>query len=267
MTESFPQKLKNEARAFCIAPVFPFMQKDWPLKMWLFIALSYVPVVNVMMARGWRMDYVRRLGWTNPSVLPNPKDSLKFLRHGLLLTVTRFLFAVPPIIIIFVFGLGGFIDLWNDIVAMFQLCLDFFWRRSLKAGEFFSALYSFGKQELLHTVWAFFIENIWLLIYVPVYRIGMIRFALTGKLLQSHGQVRKNFRFLFRNLVDIILMYTFNIFNFVVIFIVDTLLYVSVIGTPLIPIVTFYMSYWNTGYEYGLLARQMVKQEGLSFEN
>lgn len=36
------------------------------------------------------------------------------------------------------------------------------------------------------------------------------------------------------------------------------------LGAGLIPVVTFYMFYWNTGYEYGLLARRMVAEEQLS---
>lgn len=36
--------------------------------------------------------------------------------------------------------------------------------------------------------------------------------------------------------------------------IVDTILVATVVGIPLIPIVTFYMFFWNTDCEYGLPA-------------
>ncbi len=264
MSESLSQKLKNEAQAFFVAPVYPFLQKDWPVKMWLFIALSYVPVINLIVARGWRMEYIRRLGWRLDRVLPAPKDSLRFFANGLLLWIARGAFLLVPVFIIATFGLGGWKDLWDDIRFLFQLSMDFFWRRKLAGGEYLHQLWVFTKSEFIANILAFLIENIYLVVYVPIYRIGMIRFALTGSLIKSHAQILKNLRFLFRNFLDILLMYTFNIFNFIVIFLVDLLLTLSVVGVPLIPIVTFYMYYWNTGYEYGLLARTMVEQEGMA---
>lgn len=266
MVDTLAPKIVNEAKVFFVAPVYPFLQSDWPWKMWIFGALAYIPFLNVIIARGWRMEYIRRLGWHDENVLPAPQDTLKFLFNGIFLWMATGVFLAVPIVIIVGFGLGGWLDLWNDLLTLLQLTSDYFWIGRLTFREFANALWVFVIFELISEILAFLIENIWLIIYIPIYRIGTIRFALTGKLLKSHLAIRRNLRFLYNNLLDILLMYAFNVFNFILVLVVDTILAFTVVGAFLIPIVTFYMTYWNTGYEYGLLARVMVEQEGLLFE-
>lgn len=266
MPESILQKIKNEAKAFLIAPIYPFLQRDWILKMWIFGALAYVPIINLILARGWRMDYIHRLGWRYEKVLPSPRDLITFIKNGVSLWVSTGAFLLFPVVIIVFFGLGGWLDLWNDIVGLFELIIDYFLSRRLTTGEFFGALWNLLVNELIAEFLIFLIENIWLIVYVPIYRVGMIRFALTGNLFQSHLAVGRNLRFLFRNFIDIALMYAFNVFNFILILLIDSILTLTVIGVPLIPIVTFYMFFWNTGYEYGLLAQIMVEQENMTLE-
>lgn len=69
------------------------------------------------------------------------------------------------------------------------------------------------------------------------------------------------------NVVDFLFVYSFGLLLIFIIPIADILLTISVVGIPLIPIVTVYMYYWSTGYEYGHLAQLMVKQENMSFDN
>jgi len=266
MVDTLAPKIVNEAKVFVIAPIYPFLQSDWLWKMWIFGVLSYIPLLNVIIARGWRMEYVHRLGWRYENVLPAPQDSLKFLFNGIRLWLATGVFLAIPIVIIVGFGLGGWLDLWNDLVTLLRLAGDYFLNSRLTTNEFVNALWIFVRNELISQILAFLIENIWLIIYIPIYRIGTIRFALTGKLLRSHLAIRRNLRFLYNNLLDILLMYSFNVFNFMLVLVVDAVLAFTVVGAFLIPIVTFYMTYWNTGYEYGLLARIMVEQEELVFE-
>lgn len=266
MVDTLLSKITNEAKAFVVAPIYPFLQSDWLWKMWIFGVLSYIPLLNVIIARGWRMEYIHRLGWRYENVLPSPQDALKFLTNGILLWMATGVFLAIPIVIIVLFGLDGWLDLWNDLVTLTQLASDYFWNGRLTTSELIRALWVFVIGELISEILAFLIENIWLIIYVPIYRIGTIRFALTRKLLQSHLSIRKNLKFLYENLLDILLMYSFNVFNFVLVLVIDAILAFTVVGAFLIPIVTFYMLYWNSGYEYGLLGRLMVEQEGLSFE-
>ena len=164
MAETMLQKVQNEAKAFVIAPIYPFLQKDWWAKMWIFAVLSYVPILNVIIARGWRMDYIRRLGWQEERVLPTPRDILKFFMHGLLLWIGTGIFLSIPLLIIIPFGLGGLLDLWGDIVTLFTLVVDYFFNRRLTTGAFLSSLWSFVSGELISEVVVFLVENIWLAI-------------------------------------------------------------------------------------------------------
>ena len=266
MPTTMQERLKNEAKAFTIAPVYPFVQRDWVLKMWLFVALSYVPVINLIVARGWRKDYIYRIGWRCNAVLPSPLDTLRFLKDGIKLWVATAIYLMIPLLIISIIGIGGIVDLWNDIVYVATLLFDYVWRRSVETSAFLEQLWSFTKTELLHTIYVVLIENVYLIIYIPMYRVAMIRFSITDRLIASHLSIIKNLRFLFVNLIEILLMYAFNVFNFVLIIVIDFLLAASVVGSPLIPVVTFYMFFWNTGYEYGLLAQTMIEQEGLEYE-
>jgi hypothetical protein len=263
MSESFSTKLGNEAKAFVTAPIYPFIQKDWPIKMWLFLLLSYVPFINVIVARGWRKDYINRIGWKRKRVLPHPKDFFQFLVDGIVLWFTTGIYLLIPIILIAALGLGGWVDFWNDVKFVRDLTLDHFWLKEITWNEYADDLWLFVKNELWATFWVFLIENIYLVVYIPMYRIAMIRYALTGKLLKSHFSFWKNFKFLFRNLFDILLMYAFNIFNFILVIAVDVLFSFTGVGVFFIAVFTFFMPFWNTGYEYGFLARVMVEQEGL----
>lgn len=264
--ETITQRIGNEARAFIVAPVYPFLQRGWITRMSLFIALSYVPLVNLIVARGWRMEYVRRLGWNCHDVLPSPRHVLRYLGNGLLLWLAHGAFLLVPAVVIVAFGLGGWRNVWNDTVYVATLTWDYLWAGGMGTGEYLSLLWRTVVGRLLASATAFLIENIWLVVYVPVYRIGMIRFSLTGRLIRSHLAVWRNLRFLFRNFADIVLMYAFNVFNFVLVFVVDVMLAATVVGAGLVPVVTCYMFYWNSGYRYGHLARRMVADEKLSRE-
>lgn len=264
MTRTFRGKLVDEIKAFVIAPIYPFMQKYWFLNMWLFALFSYLPIVNVIIARGWRKDYIHRIAWRNESVLPNPKDLLKFLRDGVKLWLVHGLYLLLPVVLIMAFGLGGLVDLFGDIKYIVLLSWDYFVRRTIETPVYLNSLWVFTKTEFIHTAIAFLLENIYLVIYVPLYRIAMIRYSVTGKLRASHLAVVPNLKFLFRNFVGIILMYAFNVFNFLIILAFDFILELTVVGIPLIPIVTVYMFFWNSGYEYGLLGRSMVEDECLA---
>lgn len=253
-------KVEHGFKAYLYSFIYPFTQKDWPQKMWLFVVLSYIPVINIIIARGWRLEFVHRLGHGFERPLPGPRDVFKFFKNGLLLWLVTGFFLLLPVVIISKLGLGGFREFVRDIIQLLYLCWDLI-RGNKSLSEFFAALGSFTKNELLESFGAFMIENIYLIIYLPLYRIGMIRFALTKNLLASLTAVGKNLRFIFNNFLEVVLLYAFFLLEFLVVLLVDFILALSVIGIPLIPIVTVYMYYWSTGYEYGHIARLMVEQE------
>lgn len=255
-------QFEHGLKAYLYSFIYPFTQKDWIQKMWLFAVISYIPFVNLIIARGWRLEFVHRLGWNYERPLPSPRDTIRFVSNGILLWIVTGLFLLVPVIIISVLGLGGLREFWNDLIHLFSLAWDFLWGRK-SSGEFGSSMVSFARNELLESFWKFLIENIYLLIYVPLYRIGMIRFALTRNLVASLFAFRKNLKFIYRNFIEVILLYCFFLVELAVAFIVTWVLALTIIGVPLIPIIIVYMYYWSTGYEYGHIARLMVEQEAM----
>lgn len=264
MATDFLSSIKSEIRNFAIAPIYPFLQRDWPLKMWVFVLLSYIPFVNVIVARGWRKEYVHRISWGYDRALPNPIHSFQFLLDGIKLWLVTGIYIGVPIIIIVLFGLDGVIDLISDLLELIRLFFSYFFG-SMTGSQFSGELKAFIEEEFINKLYVFLIENIYLVIYVPMYRIAMIRYSITGRLIRSHMSFKKNVMFFKQHFWEIILIYVFNAFNFFLILVIDFFLMVTVIGSPLIPIVTFFVYFWVSGYEYGLLGRYMIREEKLNY--
>ena len=254
-------KLKHATHHFLTGLIYPFLQKGWPLRMWIFGLLSYVPVVNLIIARGWRLEMVHRVGWEYKQSLPEAKDIFRFFVNGILLWSITGLYILFPFVLVRLLGLEGWSALYEDAKYVIFLFVDLLTEESMTFSKFSGLLGGFIVNELLEALYAFLIHNIWLVIYIPLYRVAMVRFALTKNLLLSHFSLLANFRFVFRNFIDIILLYVFMIVGGFVTLAIDGLLAMSVIGIPLIPIVTTYMYFWYTGYEYGMLGRKMAVQE------
>ena len=76
-------------------------------------------------------------------------------------------------------------------------------------------------------------------------------------MIQSHLKVAANFR-------SILLMHLLFFLEAVAAFIISVLFTLIGLLIPLIPIVIVFMAYWTSGYDFGLLAKKMVEQEGLT---
>jgi hypothetical protein len=259
--QKFTNKVREKTKEFIKAPIFPFLQEDWNSKMPIFFVLGFIPIFNIILHRGWRIEYIHRLGWGYENILPSPLKTCKLFDKGITLWVINAIFILTPSLIMNIISLSQLTNFWLDLIKLFYLLF-----RSAPIEEYFQALWEFLADEFIYTILDFFIENFWLLIYVPIYRIGTIRFALTGKLIHSYFSIRKNFKFLYKNFIDMIFLYVFNIFNFILVLLVDLVLAITIVGVPLIPAITSYLYYWSSGYRHGMLAKLMVEQEGLNYE-
>jgi hypothetical protein len=255
------RKLKLSFKIYLKSFIFPFIQKDWIRKMWLFFTISYVPILDYIVIRGWRLQYVHNLGWKKENPLPEPKLLFKFTKNGILLWIMTGVYLTIPFILLRVLGWDGFVDLLKDIWTF----LGLIWNIIIDGfnSSHYEELWKFIKTEFLHEILTLLVNTIFLIIYVPFYRIGMIRYALTNEILKSHLSIFKNIKFLVKNFFYIIMLYFLLLLKVIVILVVDIVLTATVIGIILIPIATVYMFYWNTGFEYGHLAQLMVEQEQL----
>ncbi|MEO1234282.1 MAG: hypothetical protein AAFZ18_35855 [Myxococcota bacterium] len=162
-----PEKVKQEATNFIVGLVFPFLQRDWPVKLWIFWALSYVPVVGFIVARGWRLDLIHRIAWDYDRVLPEVKALPRHFIRGLVLwLITAAYLAVPGFIIVYL-GLGGVYDLYQDILQIFTMLREFLWEGTRTPTQLLVGLWDFTINEIVATIGAVLIENIYLFIYIP----------------------------------------------------------------------------------------------------
>jgi hypothetical protein len=78
-------KLEKGLKSYFYSFIFPFTQKDCLQKMWISVVITYVPFLNLLILRGWRFEFVHRLGWHVERPLPKATDIVKFLVNGLVL--------------------------------------------------------------------------------------------------------------------------------------------------------------------------------------
>ncbi|KAA3631281.1 MAG: DUF4013 domain-containing protein [Bacteroidetes bacterium] len=256
-------RLFEEARAFLYSLVFPFHEKGFWNKTPVFILAAFVPFLNIIILRGWRVELTHRMGWNYEQILPSSSLSkmLSYVFKGIKLWIVTGLYLIVPAILIYKLGLRGTGNMIRYFQELFYFLVDYF------NGTNSQGIIGFGLSWLFRIIFrgilVFLIENIWLVLYIPMYRIAMIRYALTGKLIYSHLAVVKNFKFLMRNIWTFLLLYGLFFLDSVIKFLVSLVLTMTVILVPLIPVITIFVSYWSSGYDFGLLAQRMVKQEGL----
>lgn len=254
----------EEIKAFFYAITFPFFEKDVIKKTAFFVFVSFVPFINLLLLRGWRMELTHRIGWGYERILPSSKFGkiIQYAKNGLKLWIATAVYLLIPGLLISKLGLKGTSVIVENFQALFTYLRDY-WRGNAEQG-----ILSFAITWLFAIIFkgflAFLIQNIWLIIYLPMYRIAMIRTSLTGNLLASHLALGKNFTFLRRNFKSIFLLFALFFTGWIAIYLVTILFTMTVILVPLIPVFILYMGYWSSGYDYGLLAKRMVEQENLA---
>jgi len=56
--QKFTNKVREKTKEFIKAPIFPFLQEDWNSKMPIFFVLGFIPIFNIILHRGWRIEYI-----------------------------------------------------------------------------------------------------------------------------------------------------------------------------------------------------------------
>ncbi len=156
------------------ALLFPFrnIQDVWRMTP-LAISLTVFPPLGVLLARGWRLDVVRRFGAGDPEPIPRLKETGRHFALGLLLALLRTLFLAPAVVLLLIFSA---LSVWELVVATGKWVVY----ASLGWGE---------ATTLRHVVTEFLVPAAlqslaplaYLLLAWPLYRACIIRYALTGR--------------------------------------------------------------------------------------
>lgn len=242
--------------------IYPFKEEDWLSKMWVIPILGFtvIPLIELIVLRGWRVELVRRIGLKEDYILPKISIThiLRYFIHGLKLWMITGIYLTIPIIVFRLFGINPFRQLGYEIGNLFVELWNYMW--GIGSGVslltlFWDSFWAITKELL--------IQNAWLLFYYPYYRTATIRYAITNRFRKSHLAFWSNIRFMIRNVKDFVVMLINQIIDKVILFFVTAI--INIILTPFIGVfaLTFliYADYWTSGYEYGMIAQKMVAQD------
>jgi hypothetical protein len=131
----------------------PFQDQNWIGRYWIVPVLALVPVINLIMLRGWRLENTANLARQRTPSLPAPELFFIFLLKGALLWLMTAVYHAPH--------------------AVFLL---------IHAAQLFHAAEQ-GQDALIHELAVVGIVTVAASIITwPLYRIAMMRYAATGSL-------------------------------------------------------------------------------------
>lgn len=229
--------------------LWPFRSKqEWP-RMWWLLLIDYIPVVNLIVMRGWRLEVVRRMARGEQPITPHFQSILKFFGNGLLLWTMTALYALLPLVIIAQLGVGGFKDFVGDLVEFSKILL----------GQSDQSLAEFARNELIDSLLEVLIELAWIPLSSPLYRAAMIRFAVTSDI-ASFGNFPATIGFIFRHFGAFVKLYLFSFLLGIAVAMLGGFLVITGVGAIVVPLVTVPLYYWSTAFEYGELAQKLAKE-------
>jgi hypothetical protein len=232
---------------FLAALTFPFREKDVVQKIWWLPLVNFVPVLNLILMRGWRVSVVRRMGRHEAQFLPEPHNLGRFLADGTILWIMTGLYLIPQIILLAIFGQGAIDNILTILLWIFN---------TLFTDNPTIALSVLITDVLLGTIMQLIIPGAYWLLSWPVYRAAMIRFSTTGRV-WAFFDIITNIKLVARHLDEFMLTFFWTLAMNALIGFVSGLFISTAIGSILVPLITIPMFYWTTGYIYGRLAAKL----------
>src|SRR5882672_3499003 len=185
----------NTERARGNVLTWPFHQEHWlgslwiPLLWWIFIPPVVLPI-GAVPAIGWSLDAIARRGRQDARLLPESRDLWRMIKHGLIfLAVWLIYFAIPPV----VYGTAVLMNeqyansALNDLLLKTAQWGDTYIYHVIfgTPSEDFSTISNqferLARGEELSTLLFALAAGLYVVLVVPVFTAGMVRFALTGK--------------------------------------------------------------------------------------
>lgn len=228
----------------------PFQQSRWPAKLWWLSAVGFIPIIDLLVFRGWRLDVTRRLALGEPDVLPDGRDVVRFLANGVILWTMTLLYFIIPFLIIFATGAGTLRSVWQAVQWLYLTLLTD--QPTVPLAEILG-------QELGRFLARVAIEGAWVVISWPLYRTGMLRFAITGNPL-AFFRLFANLVVVLKNIRAFVVLFLYELPTFLLMTLVSAILTATGFGAVLVPAISMPLYYWITGFEYGHLAHELGSQ-------
>lgn len=204
-----------------------FRDENWPTRFWIVPLVAVIPLLNLILLRGWRFQLTRRLIRGCTPALPPPGDFGYFFINGFILWLMTIVFHLPH-------GIFAFVHLLH----LSQIVQS--------GGQFWGELFVLLAIGFL----------LWALTW-PLYRVSMLRFAATGSFL-SFFLLPQNLFTLFRAPFGFFLLWLcLVILNFVCILIMS-LLVATGIGALIALIFMIPLLYSASGHFYAQLGQRLA---------
>jgi hypothetical protein len=248
----------DKGHGFFYPFVFPFYQKNWPKKTWWLAVLALIPILDLAFLNGWRLILIKKMSAGDEEILPDPDVGTFFLK-GCVIWFMTFVYLIIPTLIIFGFGAGEIGNLFS--------ALGCFWT-SIFGNAQDQGLYMCLKTEANEMMLRIVIEIIWLLVAGTLFRVAVIRYAITNKKSVFLNLPFNTFLAL-RHIKAFIMMTIFKWIMLAAFTLVAMLMAMTVVLIPFIPLVLLLVYYYTTGYEYGHLGHDIahkMKQQQPSIE-
>lgn len=227
--------------------IFPYKQKKWFAKTWWLIILTMIPIFDFVLLRGWRLILVRNMSKGEEEILPEPSIAA-MIKYGLVLWLMTTFYVIIPTIIIFSVGAGELGNLFSALSCLWS---------SIFGSSDDPSLYMCLKSEAGEMVLRIIIEIIWLMVSGTLYRVAMIRYAITDKK-RVFLSLPINAFLALRYIKSFIMMWVFGVLLVAALTLISMIFSATIVLTPFIPLVVLLVYYYSTGYEYGHLAHQMA---------
>ena len=232
------------------ALTFPFRGSRGLARIWWMPFATLIPVFASMLLRGWRLDLIRRVSREDPEPLPDVRDTGRFLANGAVLLVMAFLYNLPLTVFVLVFGFG-------KIAA----ALDVFWWALQNlftegAGTFWAIVGGLVMELLVESI----APILFLVAVYPLYRMAVIRFALSGEL-RCFFQVFRNLRLCFRLMPEIFLVFFVDFIALRLLRWTARALITFGVGVVIAPLTTA-LYFWTTGHLFGQVAARVAQLDG-----
>jgi hypothetical protein len=228
------------------ALLFPFrnIHDLWRL-LPLAIALTFVPPLGIILARGWRLDVVRRFAANDLEPVPRLKETGRHFGLGLMLAFLRAIFLVPALFLLLIFGAKSFLQfVWA--------ALRWLAHAAFGLGDPISVSQLFGEYLL-----PALLQNLaplgFLLLAWPVYRACIIRYALTGRA-SALFELHKAIALVVRHLDAFLIVFMFWLVMYGTFLAVSLPLIATGVGVIGVSGVLAPVHYYMTAYLYGALA-------------
>ncbi|MEM9773127.1 MAG: DUF4013 domain-containing protein [Chloroflexota bacterium] len=243
---------ENEALNYLKSLVFPFSEKQWPLRIFMAWVIGLIPGLNLILYRGWRLDLVRRISNKQADRLPQVRNVGQMLVDGCILWMMTLVYSIPLILMIVVVGMGQLTILLE--IGWWLLAKLTGWFESELTGIIAAQMFlGLAAEMTMPALYAIFVG--------PIYRAGMIQYALTGQK-RSFFKIWSNIQAVYTNMSGYGFVYVIDKLisgplMLSLVSTVSTALVATVFGAVLVPFaapIILLIHYWSTGYLMGLLS-------------